>query len=125
LAEMNPVNWFEIPAADLARATAFYEALFEVKLEANELGDLKMSMFPMAQAAPGAAGALVQSPNHQPATAGTTVYFFVADLDAALGRVEAGGGKVVVPRTDIGEHGYFAQFEDTEGNRVALHTPAG
>jgi predicted enzyme related to lactoylglutathione lyase len=27
----------------------------------------------------------------------------------------------VVPRTDIGQHGFYAVIHDTEGNRVALH----
>ena len=44
------------------------------------------------------------------------------DIDAALARIEANGGKTLVPRTGIGEYGYIARFEDTEGNQVALHS---
>jgi predicted enzyme related to lactoylglutathione lyase len=44
------------------------------------------------------------------------------DLSAPLGRVEAAGGKVVMPKTSIGEHGFCAMFLDTEGNRVGLHS---
>jgi uncharacterized protein len=39
-----------------------------------------------------------------------------------LARIEAAGGKVLVPRTPIGGGmGFFAYFEDSEGNRVGLH----
>ena len=31
------------------------------------------------------------------------------------------GGKTLLPRMSIGQHGFVAHFEDTEGNRVALH----
>jgi uncharacterized protein len=42
-----------------------------------------------------------------------------------LDKVEAAGGKIVVPKTEISpEHGYMAVFLDTEGNRIALHSVA-
>lgn len=125
MAEMNPVNWFEIPATDLARATTFYESLLQLELEPTEMGEYKMSMFPMAQGAPGAAGALVMSAEHQPSETGITVYFYVADLDAAVARVTDNGGTVLMPKTSIGEYGFMAHFKDTEGNHVALHCPTG
>ena len=41
----------------------------------------------------------------------------------SFGRVEAAGGTVYQPKTQISpEHGYMAVFIDTEGNRVALHS---
>ncbi|MFA6108611.1 MAG: VOC family protein [Candidatus Latescibacterota bacterium] len=125
MAECNPVNWFEIPATDLDRAKTFYERALGLELSAAEMFGLQMVFFPMQQGGPGAGGALVKSPRHQPAAVGTTVYFSVSDLDAALARVEANGGTVISPKTSIGEHGYIAHFRDTEGNGVALHSMAG
>ena len=121
---MNPVNWFEIPASDLARAEAFYAAVFGFDLQPLAMGPAKMARFPMEMERPGAGGALVQSDGYTPSHAGPVVYFPVADLDAALGKVGQSGGKTLVPKTDIGPYGHFAHFEDTEGNRVGLHTPA-
>ena len=44
-------------------------------------------------------------------------------LDEVLGRVYAAGGRIVVPRTDIGDGmGWFAMILDSEGNRIGLHT---
>jgi predicted enzyme related to lactoylglutathione lyase len=45
----------------------------------------------------------------------------VKDLEAAMGRVSAAGGKVLLPKMSIGEYGVIAHFQDSEGNRVALH----
>ncbi len=46
-----------------------------------------------------------------------------ADLSEPLSRVEGAGGKVLVPKTNIGEGmGYYALFIDSEGNRVGLHS---
>ena len=49
------------------------------------------------------------------------MYIHVADIDATLGKIGTAGGKTLSPRMSIGEHGFVAQFEDSEGNRVALH----
>jgi predicted enzyme related to lactoylglutathione lyase len=63
---------------------------------------------------------LVQGPGRTPSKSGTLVYFTVADIDAALRRVEGAGGRVVVPKA-TGDYGAIAHFEDSEGNLVALH----
>lgn len=121
MASANPVNWFEIPAADLRRAKSFYEAVLEVELDVNELGPLKMAWFPMVQGGDGATGTLVENENYTPSYEGSLVYFSVADIEDALARIEANGGKVLNGKTSIGEYGFVAHFEDSEGNRVALH----
>ena len=38
-----------------------------------------------------------------------------------LEKVKASGGKVIRGKTPIGQFGFVGHFEDTEGNRVALH----
>ena len=121
-AEMNPVNWFEIPTTDLERATSFYETALGISLSPMEMAPLKMAWFPMTQGAAGATGALVQGEGYAPSASGTLVFIHVDDIDATLARIAANGGKTLVPKTDIGEYGSFAHFEDTEGNRVALHS---
>jgi predicted enzyme related to lactoylglutathione lyase len=35
------------------------------------------------------------------------------------------GGKVLRAKTGIGEYGFVGHFEDSEGNRVALHSRNG
>ena len=118
---VNPVTWFEIPVRNMEKAKKFYEAILDIELARNEMGPMKMAWFPMAQGAPGAAGSLVQAEKYTPSHAGTLVYLHVNDIDDILARVKVHGGKVLLPKTGIGEYGFIAHFEDTEGNRVALH----
>lgn len=119
--QANPVNWFEIPAKDLARSKKFYETVFGLTLSDLDIGPAKMAMFEMEKDNYGAAGALVQSEGYTPSHDGSIVYFNVPSIEATLEAITAAGGKTLLPMTSIGEHGHIAHFEDTEGARVALH----
>lgn len=118
----NPVNWFEIPVSNLDRAKAFYEAVLGVELSLNEMGPMKMAWFPMQMGATGAAGTLAEAEGYTPSKSGSLVYFHVESIEDALAKIERQGGKTLLPKTSIGEWGQIAHFEDSEGNRVALHS---
>ena len=120
--QTNPVNWFEIPVNDLEGAKQFYETVFNLQLSLNEMGPMKMAWFPMTQGVGGATGTLMKSEGYAPSHAGTLVYFSVNDIEGTLAKINANGGKTLMPKTGIGEHGYIAHFQDCEGNRVALHS---
>lgn len=119
----DALNWFEIPVTDMARATRFYSTIFafEPAMTAGPAGGAaQMAMFPATE---GVGGALIQGEGYTPHTDGTLVYLNCGeDLRPVLDRVTAAGGRVLVPRTDIGENGFFAFILDTEGNRVGLHS---
>jgi predicted enzyme related to lactoylglutathione lyase len=120
-AQMNPVNWFEIPVNDLKRAKEFYEYIFGFDMELSEMGNLKMAWFPSHRGADGATGTLIKAESYVPSHSGSMVYFTVADIEEVLAKVTEKGGKVLNPKMSIGEYGFVAHFEDCEGNRVALH----
>ena len=123
--DYNPVGWFEIPVSDLERSQKFYEAVFKLEMapQAEEKG-IQMTWFPMEMEKTlyGAGGSLVKAEGFTPSHQGTLIYFTAPDFDETLKRAEENGGKVLMPRTDIGEHGWIAWLEDTEGNRIAIHT---
>lgn len=122
LAEQHPVNWFEIPAAELDRAMSFYGAVFDIEMQGLDIGDLKFGFFPMQEGAPGSTGALVQHPSmYRPSPDGALVYFSVLDIEAVLARAEQNGGRILQHRKPVGEFGFVGFFEDSEGNRVGLH----
>jgi hypothetical protein len=123
--EFNPVGWFEIPVRDMGRAKAFYEHVFGLTLEVHELGPLTMAWFPMHPEAKGSMGSLVKNDAYTPSHAGTLVYFTAPDIGATLQRVAEKGGKVLNRKTSIGKFGFVGHFEDSEGNRVALHSRDG
>ena len=116
------LNWFEIPVADFDRAQRFYEALLGHGVERMALGALTMGMLSSDPAVAG--GAIVHDPQNTPSVTGTVVYLNAGeDLAPMLARGEAAGGRVLVPKTEIGNgFGYFAHLLDTEGNRVGLHS---
>jgi len=121
-ADKNPVGWFEIPVADMARAKAFYEHLLGLELEERAMGPSRMAWFPMARDVVGAAGALVLGEGMNPSMEGALVYFTAPDLDGALARAKEKGGEVLAGRTDIGAFGFYGLIKDSEGNRIGLHS---
>ena len=122
--KVNSLNWFEIPVADMARATKFYESVFGIQMHQIDMMGMKMAMFPQEDMNGKVSGALVQSPNHKPSADGAKVYLNGnPDLADALGRVEAAGGKVVMPKMKISDEvGHMAFFMDSEGNSIGLHS---
>ncbi len=120
--QINAVNWFEIPVKDIERARKFYETVFGTKLTLEEMEPFTMAFFPMTEGVPGAAGTLIKGESYEPSHAGTVVYFSVDDIEETLRRVNANGGKTLLPKKSIGEYGFIAHFEDIEGNRLALHS---
>jgi len=118
----NAINWFEIPATDFARAKKFYETILAAEIMEMPFPLGKYGMFP-ADMQTGVGGGLVQAEGYTPSKDGTIVYLNGGDdLNIPLSKVESAGGKVIMQKTSIGENGFMAQFLDTEGNRVALHS---
>ncbi|WP_353778015.1 VOC family protein [Winogradskyella sp. 3972H.M.0a.05] len=121
--KQNMVSWFEIPVNDMDRAKAFYEAVFALDINVVDFGGLLMGWFPDRGDAHGATGTLIKQESYIPSQEGTLVYFHSEDVQNELDRVEAAGGKIYQPKTEISpEHGFMGVFIDCEGNRVALHS---
>lgn len=122
--------WFEIPVSQMDRAVRFYETVFKCKIELHEFRNEIMGWFPYAKNrnAPNAGGSLNYSPEHyKPSAHGTLIYLTSLANDVAdeLSRVEAAGGKVLSKKKLITEEiGYMGLFEDSEGNRIGLHSTA-
>jgi len=119
----NPVNYFEIPATNFARAKAFYEGVFGVKLQSMDYMGMKMASFGMGgKNASGASGSVVKAKGYKPSRGGVVIYFSVKDIKGTLAKVTRRGGKTLMPKTSIGEWGFIAKFLDSEGNQIALHS---
>jgi predicted enzyme related to lactoylglutathione lyase len=111
--------WFEIPSADLERAVRFYETVLDAKLTREDMGPMRMAVFPHEKPQP--TGAVVHAAGYEPTTQGTVVYLNLDDIRPVLARVPAAGGAVALPLTALPQGmGVFAQIRDTEGNRVGL-----
>lgn len=119
----DAVSWFELPATDLDRAVTFYSTILGTRLgEIAEADDRRFAMFP---AEGGVSGAVVQGTGYVPSEQGALLFLNAGDLlQPAVDRVEQAGGRVVLPRMEMGEWGVAAFIVDSEGNKVALHAPA-
>jgi hypothetical protein len=118
----NAINWFEIPVTDFKRAKKFYETILGAEIIEMPFPNGRYGMLP-SDMQNGVGGGLAQGEGFEPSDKGTVVYLNGGDdLSVSLSRVEQAGGKIILPKTSIGENGFMAHFLDTEGNRVALHS---
>jgi len=120
----NVVNWFEIYTTDFERAKNFYSRVFKFKLtdmpvDSERHSEMKYASFPNSG---GVSGALVNLDVAKPGMGGTLIYFDSEEIDAELSRVEAAGGKIIRSKLNIGDFGFIALIEDTEGNLIGLHS---
>jgi predicted enzyme related to lactoylglutathione lyase len=122
----NTFAWVEIPVSDMNRAKKYYETVLNVELQLVDFGGVQMAWFPNAEnpeRTPGATGTLIKQESYIPSKEGTLVYIHCEDVQNELDRVEAAGGTIYQPKTQISpEHGYMGVMIDSEGNRVALHS---
>lgn len=115
----NAINWFELFVTNLPRAQKFYEEVLGASLRSETFNGEPHAIF----VAEGVGGALVLRKDRKPSAEGALVYLNCnGQLDAVVGRVTKAGGRVVMPKTDIGPPGFIAVMLDSEGNAVGLHS---
>jgi predicted enzyme related to lactoylglutathione lyase len=122
---MRKVVHFEIPADDVERAKRFYDSIFGWQLQdMPEMEYTVIQTTPVDEQTqmprdPGAInGGLYRRNADTPSTPVLTID--VESIDDALKQIEATGGSVLRPRTEIPGMGAFAYFTDPEGNALGL-----
>ncbi|GAC1332714.1 MAG: VOC family protein [Candidatus Dormibacteria bacterium] len=116
---MGRVTHFEMPVDDPDRAERFYADVFGWTVQRFE-------------GAPSYYGMITTGDDGKPGINGgffarsegnaTSVTLEVDDIEKTAAVVVAKGGKVLQGKTPIPGMGYFANCEDTEGNRFGLFT---
>jgi len=116
--------WIEIPVKDIERALRFYQAVFELQPPEISTDDVRRASTLADTTSVGGVGiSLTQTENFEPGDKGPLVYLDAGeDLTDHLNRVEPAGGRIIAPKTSMGEGGYYATILDTEGNRLALYS---
>lgn len=124
MTKTNAIGWFDLYVSNMERAVVFYEQVLELKLEVmgDPTGETQMMSFPGAINLSGASGALVKSAHASPGIGGTMIYFNVEDCAVAASRVAAAGGQIIRPKFSIGQFGWVALCQDTEGNIFGLNS---
>ena len=100
------VVWFDLPVADLARASKFYGPVLGIKVEEAKAGNFTFAV-------------LEHGPN---GNGGCLIPNVDGRIRDALRQTEKHGGRVVKAIESIGPHGFRAIVLDSEGNRIALHS---
>ncbi len=112
----SPIVHLDISATDPAASAKFYGDVFGWKITHDTNFDYHMFS---TEGGPG--GGWVKVGNDY--KAGEIIpYLDTDDIDAALAKIVAHGGKVLKPRTEIPGIGEFAFFADPSGNRLGLYT---
>ena len=120
---INPVVYFEIPVTDIDRAIKFYHAVFGFQFDKEIIDHNEMALFPFRDESSGISGALAKGEIYKPTKDGVLIYFNTGSIDETLKKAQQNGAEILYPKTSNGELGFVAEFEDSEGNRIALHEP--
>jgi uncharacterized protein len=112
----NTVTWWEIPVEDLDKAQTFYAAVFGWTY--TPFGDEYAGI----SAGDQMIGALSKSELASISQC-IRIYVQVDDMEATFAKVEANGGAVKTPRTEIGgDMGWWGDFTDPQGRVIGLAT---
>src|SRR4030095_12052251 len=114
------ISIVEIPTIDFPRAVTFYQTILNTSIEEINMDGALMGLFPSDGET--VSVALINRSQYKTSTDGTLYYFnAVDDLQIVLDKVKTNGGKIMLPKTDIGSGiGFYAMFMDTEGNKLGL-----
>ena len=109
------ICYLEIPAKTAQASADFYSSIFGWKVRTRGDGELAFDD------PSGVSGTWVKESDRTPDERPRT-YIMVDVIADTLKRIEAGGGRVLTPRTEIGSGaGAFAVFADPVGNEFGLY----
>ena len=116
-------SWHELASDDMEVAWDFYSALFDwSKTDTMDLGE--MGTYQMFGRGAHPVGAIFGRPDEVP-MANWLLYARVADLDAAVERVKAGGGQLMTGPMEVPGGDHIAVCMDPQGAVFALHHASG
>ncbi len=118
--KINSVVYFEIPVNNIERAITFYKNVFGFHFEHTNIDHNEMALFPFSEKTGGISGALAKGEIYKPTNDGVLIYFGTDNIDETLKRAVDNGARILYPKTNNGI-GFVAEFEDSEGNRIAIY----
>jgi predicted enzyme related to lactoylglutathione lyase len=121
LAEPGEVSWIELMTADAPAAFAFYQGLFGWQAtETMDMGPMgKYHMFGRHLGPLG--GMMNKSAEMAQIPSNWGVYFLVPNLEAAVGRVKAGGGQILNGPMEVPGGDQIVNCLDPQGAAFSLH----
>ena len=116
----NAPAWIDLSSKDAAGSREFYSKLFGWKADVEE--NPQAGGYALARLGGKDVAGIgpAQDPN---APTAWNVYIGTRDAAATAKKVEAGGGKVIVPPMDVMDQGRFAVFQDPAGAFISVWEP--
>lgn len=123
-ASVGEFSWVELATTDVDAALGFYGRLFGwEKQSVHDMGHMGLYI---EYGLPGLPlGGLYKKPAEMPGPSSWLGYVRIADLDAAVGRVKANGGTVLLEPHEVPGGDRIAVFADPQGSAFALHQKKG
>ena len=120
---MPAIEHFESPADDIQRAVGSYRDIFNWELEkwANPENPNMDYWFIKTKDEKGNLGISGGMMKRQSSDRKVTNYITVGSIDEYTIKITEKGGKIVIPKTEIPNMGYFTVFLDGEGNILGLY----
>jgi uncharacterized protein len=121
---MNKIVHFEIPFDDKEKSKEFYGKVFgwqfqempEMNYTITRTVEVDKKFMPKES---GAINGGMYKRDEQSAKSPVLV-IDVPSVDEHIKKIEEAGGKIIRPKVKVGEIGYYAQFQDTEGNILGI-----
>jgi uncharacterized protein len=120
---MPTVEYFQIPADDISRAKEFYKKVFGWEMQKwnnSENSEQEYWMFQTQddKENSGLGGGIMkrQSPQHT-----VTNFITVSSIEEYSSKIEQSGGKIIMPKIEIPNMGFFAVCLDTENNMFGIY----
>ena len=121
MSKQNQIVWCDIPVENLDRAIKFYSALIGEAVSRETMPGATFGLLPHANE--GAGACLVETKENKPSSTGPLIYLNCdGRIDIAIATVKLNGGEVLQAKHPIGPYGFRAIIQDSEGNRIALHS---
>ena len=115
----HTITHIEIPAPDIDKAKDFYSKVFGWQVEV--MPDKTYAMFRIGDSNSG--GGFDTSTKPAAEKVGPGIVIDVEDINSKLEEIKNAGGKVIQEKTEIpGGYGFYARFQDSNGNHLQIHS---
>ena len=108
--------WYELMTGDPAAAKRFYDPVAGWTIESQPSGDMDYRMIDTGDGLVGGTLTLTKDMREHGAKPTWLGYVGVDDVDATLAKIEAEGGRTLMPANDIPDVGRIAMAADPQGN---------
>ena len=115
----HTISHIEIPSPDIQKAIVFYTKVFGWKVEM--MSGNTYAVYRIGET--WVSGGFDASTKPAGENVGPGIVINVGDIPAKLEDIKNAGGKVVMEKTEIpGGHGFYARFQDTNGNYMQVYS---